>query len=303
MSRFKTPRALEMAVKEAAKASPLDTGRAVSGFYFHRFLCRVFSGSNSAYVLKGGHAVLARTLDARYTRDIDLGANQIDVAEAVNELEMLASIDLDDFLTYELVSVEPIKIQDKYRDGFTLRFSASLGAKAMCDITVDLVADQVEYSTLELISPADRLDVAGLSVCDYPVYSVERALTDKFFGIVERYNGRPSSRVKDLVDIVIYLKTESVYGSAIRKLLCREFSMRGLGALSDFALPEEWGELHARRYEKLAAQANLDACYLDMNAAESLARRFYHWVLSDSSEERSWSPASLDWELDAPKNE
>ena len=39
----KTPAALEMAIKAAAKASPLETGRAVSGFYFHRLLCRVFS--------------------------------------------------------------------------------------------------------------------------------------------------------------------------------------------------------------------------------------------------------------------
>lgn len=36
--RYKTLAALEMAVKAAAKASPMDTGRAVTGFYFHRLL-------------------------------------------------------------------------------------------------------------------------------------------------------------------------------------------------------------------------------------------------------------------------
>lgn len=41
--RYRTPAALEMAVKAAAKASPLDTNLAISGFYFHRLLCRVFS--------------------------------------------------------------------------------------------------------------------------------------------------------------------------------------------------------------------------------------------------------------------
>lgn len=51
---YKSPAALEMAVKEAAKASPRDTGRAISGFYFHRLLCRVFAGGNSSFVLKGG---------------------------------------------------------------------------------------------------------------------------------------------------------------------------------------------------------------------------------------------------------
>lgn len=43
MSNYKTARALEMAIKEAAKASELDTNRAIANFYFHRFLCRVFS--------------------------------------------------------------------------------------------------------------------------------------------------------------------------------------------------------------------------------------------------------------------
>ena len=66
---YKSPRALEMAVKEAAKLSPLDTGKAVSGFYFHRLLCRVFADENIGFVLKGGQGMLARTLDARTTRD------------------------------------------------------------------------------------------------------------------------------------------------------------------------------------------------------------------------------------------
>ncbi len=70
--RYRTPAALEMAVKAAAKASPLDTGLAISGFYYHRLLCRVFSEEEPGFVLKGGLSVLARTIDARATRDIDL---------------------------------------------------------------------------------------------------------------------------------------------------------------------------------------------------------------------------------------
>jgi len=56
--RYETPAALEMAVREAAKASPLDTGRAISGFYFHRLLCRVFANGNASFVLKGGQGDL-----------------------------------------------------------------------------------------------------------------------------------------------------------------------------------------------------------------------------------------------------
>lgn len=38
---YKTSDDLDKAIKAAAKASPMDTGRAYAGFFFHRFLCRV----------------------------------------------------------------------------------------------------------------------------------------------------------------------------------------------------------------------------------------------------------------------
>ena len=41
--RYRTPEALGMAVTAAARRSGMDVGRAISGFYFHRLLCRVFS--------------------------------------------------------------------------------------------------------------------------------------------------------------------------------------------------------------------------------------------------------------------
>ena len=64
--RYKTPAAPEMAIKEAAKKSPLDTNRAIAGFYFHRLLCRVFSDPDSPFILKGGQSVLARNLPERF---------------------------------------------------------------------------------------------------------------------------------------------------------------------------------------------------------------------------------------------
>ena len=66
MMAYATPTALEMAVKAAAKASSLDTGRAVSGFYFHRFLCRI-QQAGLAFCAEGGQSMLARTADARAT--------------------------------------------------------------------------------------------------------------------------------------------------------------------------------------------------------------------------------------------
>lgn len=92
--QYKTPNALEMAVKTAAKNSILDTGRAVSGFYFHRLLCRIFSNPDGRFVLKGGQGMLARTIDARATRDIDLLSEEESLADALEALKAAAAIDL-----------------------------------------------------------------------------------------------------------------------------------------------------------------------------------------------------------------
>ena len=121
--RYKTPATLEMAVKEAAKKSPLDTNRAIAGFYFHRLLCRVFSDPDSPFVLKGGQSVLARTVDAHATRDIDLLAREASVEAAVADLRRLAGIGLGDFISFSFDKAEPIKADDEYRSGMKVWFT------------------------------------------------------------------------------------------------------------------------------------------------------------------------------------
>ncbi len=70
--RYKTQEALEMAVKAAARRSAHHADRAMTGFYFHRLLCRIFNDPNLGFVLKGGQSILARTVNVRATKDIDL---------------------------------------------------------------------------------------------------------------------------------------------------------------------------------------------------------------------------------------
>ena len=97
--RYKTPNALEMAVKDAARRSAQDTGRAISGFYFHRPLCRVFSLPGGRFVLKGGQGMLARTIDARATHDIDLLFKERSQPGSIGEASEMAALLLDPALS------------------------------------------------------------------------------------------------------------------------------------------------------------------------------------------------------------
>lgn len=285
-----------MAVKQAAKDSTQDTNRAISGFYFHRLLCRVFEGGNDEFVLKGGRGMLARTIDARATRDIDLLSTCGDLNNALSDLLALAEKDMGDFILFEYAGSDPIKVEDEYRSGLSVKFVPILGTKRMQDISIDLVVDEVPLDGAERLTPADRIDVGGLKTCDYLVYPVTAALSDKFCALCEHHGGRPSSRVKDLVDIAVYAATCDIDGGDFKKRLEREIAVRGLGNVGSFALPSEWGASQARQYERLARQTGLPENLRDMHSAESLARNLFDPVLSGECSRACWSCETMGWE-------
>ena len=277
---YSSPSALEMAVREAARTSRLDTNRAIAGFYFHRLLYRVFSEPGTPFVLKGGQGMLARTVDARATRDIDLATDRLDVEAAVEELRRLAAKDAGDLVTFEFRGVTPIKGEDEYRDGYTVAFDAFIGAKKVQRVAVDLVSDSIAIGEPDWMAPADRLDVRGIPVCDYPVYPSARAVADKLCGIVERRGGRPSSRVKDLMDIAVYALTEDFDAATLGSALRREASARSLSIGEEFALPEEWGEAHVAQYAKLSAQSKMPREITTLSGALEISKALLDPVFS-----------------------
>ena len=295
MTRYKTARALEMAVKSAARKFPMDTGAAIEGFYFHRLLVRIFNGDETRFVLKGGHGMLARTLDARRTRDIDIMTESLDLEAAIKELDSLIARDMDDFLRFEIESVAPIKTGDRYRDGYNVVVSVNFGGRAMNPIAIDLVTDIAECGRPEYLVPADRLDIPGLPVCDYPVYPVEAAVVDKLFGIVERHDGRPSSRVKDLVDLAVYATHETIDGSELMARLSRERVLRGIVLEGSFHLPHEWVSSYGKLYARLIGQTAIKASFPTMDDAARIAARLLDPAVAGECEGLKWDCSKLVW--------
>lgn len=296
MMAYATPTALEMAVKAAAKASSLDIGRAVSGFYFHRFLCRIFSRQDSPFVLKGGQSMLARTADARATRDIDLLSEKADIDEALAELKHLAAIDLEDFVTFEFVGCKPIKAEDDYRAGFNVTFTPLLGRKRLQDISIDLVFDRIAYGKSEVVEPADRIDVPDIPTFGYRIYPATSSLADKLCAMVEMHDGRPSSRVKDLVDVAVYAVTTDFDGGELCRRARIEATVRGIKLPEKYAAPMEWKRLYRGTFRKLVRQTGLPPEYAEIETAEALAASLLDPILSQEADGRRWYHENLGWE-------
>lgn len=294
--KYKTPAALEMAVRDAARQSPMDTNRAITGFYFHRLLCRVFSQGTDRFVLKGGQGVLARTLDARVTRDIDLVAQEEGLEEAIVDLAQLASIDLDDFVSFAFDRAEQIKAEDEYRCGAKVWFIPFMGTKKLQPISIDLVVDEVRGLEPEVLAPVDRLNIEGLPVCDYRVCRAESALADKLFAMIELHDGRASSRIKDIVDILVYAKTCSVDGATLAERVEKEASARKVAMPKEFVAPLWWKQNGSAQYVKMAKQAGVLDLAGNITEAEELVNRLYAPCFDHSMNACKWNPQTMRWE-------
>ena len=73
---YKTPAEFDRAIKQAASKAEGDTGERYRQALRDRFLCRVFSDSESRFILKGGSGMLARVPNARATRDADFATQK-----------------------------------------------------------------------------------------------------------------------------------------------------------------------------------------------------------------------------------
>lgn len=295
---FKTARAMEMAVKEAAKASPIDTNKAIKNFYLDRLLCRVFSEEEPAFILKGGQSMLARTVDARVSRDIDLLYGKVDLDEALSELERLAMIDLGDFLEYRLGKVTPITAEMEYREGYNVSFIPVLGrTKELGSVSVDLVVDAAASAEGERVTSASRLKVGDLPVFDYLLYPLESTVVDKLCATMQAYpGGRRSSRVKDLVDLVIILSERSFDSVDMAKRLACELAVRRVAAEEAFAVPETWLTSLAPSYAKMAKEARVAQRFFASRDAAVVVERFANRLLEDDADPAIWNPTTLCWE-------
>lgn len=294
--KYKTPAALEMAVRNAARQSPMDTNRAIVGFDFHRLLSRIFSEDDCRFVLKGGQSVLARTLDARVTRDIDLVAQEESLEEAIVDLVQAASIDLGDFVSFAFDRAEKIKAEDVYRCGAKVWFTPFMGTKKLQPISIDLVIDEVRGLEPEVFAPVDRLNIEGLPVCDYRVCRAESALADKLLAMIELHDGRPSSRIKDIVDILVYAKTCSIDGATLVERVKKEASARKVTMPREFVVPLWWKQNGSAQYVKMARQAEVLDLAGSIAGAEEVVNRLYAPCFDRSENVRKWNPQTTGWE-------
>lgn len=198
-------------------------------------------------MLKGGTGVLARVGSARATRDVDLFRRDQTLEGALADLRRLASVDLEDFFRFEYTGHgSAVGGQQIYTEGYRVSFDVYIGANRRGTLNVDLVVDVVITDDPTARAPANSLHIPKLRSHDYRLYPVVDQIADKVCATLMEYNGKPSSREWDLVDLVVLATTENIAADKLRLALDSEARVRNLALPSRFVVPTTWG----RRYEK-----------------------------------------------------
>lgn len=294
--RYKTPKALEQAVKAAAVKSDRDTSKAIAGFYHDRFLCRTFASSEPAFVLKGGQSMLAKIPNTRETRDVDLLGRTPDLDEALSELKEAAAVDLGDFIEFRFRDAVPTDTSQDYREGYTVTFDTWLGGtKRIGALSVDLVVDPIPPTDFEVLTPAARLDVAGLVCFDYVANTSETRVAEKICATMQTYATGPSSRVKDLADLVTSMLNENVDAGKLAGRLSLEVAFRRMDPVDEFTVPAAWKTTFSGNYRKMAREAKLPHEFEEVAAAETAVADWLRPVLEGKAEGCTWSPEGQAW--------
>jgi hypothetical protein len=281
-------RALVDRIASAAKSSPYGVAEIRRQFAYSRLLARVFIHAPDDWVVKGAAGLLARIPGrVRHSIDIDLYfAGEFDAA--LGALREATDVDLGDYFTFNIDRGAPLT---GVAAGGQLSVTAYLGDKEFERFKVDVVVTHTMTAEPEEVSPIDPVEVPGLrNVALYRIYPIADQIADKHAATMSMYAGRPSTRYRDLVDLVLITLTQTVEANDLDTALVSEHQRRGTDLAVPLSLPsDDW----RKGYRKIAESVPYFDI-LDPEDAVVIVRRLVDPVIN-GLRDATWDPNEQEW--------
>ena len=257
---------------------------------FERFLARLVASESGGWVLKGAFALELRLgLRTRTTKDIDLG--RADDEEAATEHLVAAThVDLGDFFVFEVRRTPALDAATGFHAvRYTVR--ADLDGRRFEQFPVDVAFSEATPIQAEPLFGANSLEFADVAELQLPVISLEQHVAEKLHAYTGAFgrDQRESTRVKDLIDLVLIGESAEIHAKRLHQALASTFAQRACQPLPN-ALPLpplSW----ARPYAVLAREVGIAD---GIEAGHVSAARLLDPVLR-SEASGHWDPESQRW--------
>ncbi len=196
---------------------------------FDRLLARLAVAAPGRWVLKGALALDFRIGErTRTTKDIDLVRTD-DEQLATEDLIAAQLVDLEDFFTFSIAGRE--RLLADAGGAIEFRVRSELAGRLFEEVLIDIgFSDPLGWAP-ERVRGSDLLAFADIDPIEVPVLPLEQHVAEKVHAYTRMYHGQPSSRVKDLVDLVLVKQFMMLDAARLRAALVGTFEGRGQHAL------------------------------------------------------------------------
>lgn len=272
--RYRTAADLRQAINAHLRSLAKKEGVPVERLYrhaaFERLLARLFK-IPPPWTLKGGYAMELRFEDARATKDVDLAITETQVARmkpasrndyVYEYLHRALSEDLGDFFSFK-VTRKSVDLSAPPYGGIRFRVRAMLGDKFFSAFNVDMTTDNIKVRPFEDLTSRNLLAFAGLDCPVFPAINVAQHFAEKIHAYTYNYEERENTRVKDLVDLVLLVKSNDLDKNKVLDALSKTFAQRNTHALPKNlpAPPEAWEEGFADLADECKLEITLANAY------------------------------------------
>ena len=262
---------------------------------YDRLLARLYFHDDD-WIVKGATALLAREIGVRATIDVDVYRAAASEA-AESDLREAVSRDIGDWFNFE---IGPAVTVSDGAAGLRLPVKSYIGGTIWQSFSVDLVgADLRMTGDPDEVPPIAAVSIPGLEQGPYRAYPLVDHVADKIAAILQRYGegSLPSTRFKDLVDLVAIVTEVTIDAAPQVAALRSEAARRGISPLPGrFFIPHR--ELWEAGYAA-AAKDSLLKVGTALDDALAVVSPFVDPLL-DGSAAGTWDPRTQAWQRDAP---
>ena len=296
--RYRTAGAFRQALEDRLRDMGVGTGlpltRLRKMIAFDRFLARLVKQRPESWIIKGGLALQLRLGDhARTTKDIDASTRgRLRKEETTSRLRQASAANLGDWFEFEVGQPSEVTTGAPL-GGFRFPIRCLLDGRDFERFHLDVGGGDKVLGQPEVVTGPPLLEFVGIKPSRVPCYPMSAQIAEKVHAYTRPYLAGGSSRVRDLVDILLIASMTRLDSRKLYLALQATFEVRATHTLpSEIPKPpSNW----SGPYKRLRREVDLR--WPTIKIAGQAAAKLLNPVLQHTAK-GLWDPTIWAWKSD-----